>query len=201
MIHEPYYQSGGITIYCGDCRDILPNLPVADLVIADPPYGMGKANWDVFIDPAEWLPIARNSSTVAVFCGVKAVYDYPKTDWVMAWTRIGSTQRNGKFRGFNNWEPILIYGGDRIPNDVISIANVQEKIAKSHPTSKPVKLFRELILRLGGDCIVDPFMGSGASLRAAMDLGRTAIGIERNEEYCEIAVKRLQQTVMRLDGL
>ena len=67
-----------------------------------------------------------------------------------------------------------------------------------HPTEKPLKLMIELIsdFSLEG-LILDPFMGSGTTLRAAKDLNRKAIGIELEEKYCEIAVKRLQQEVMQ----
>jgi len=192
----PYYEQDGITIYHGDCREVLRSLPAVDLVLTDPPYGMGKADWDVLIDPVEWLPVARRSQTVAVFCGVRGLFDYPKPDWTMAWVRAASTQRNGRFRGFNNWEPILIYGGTRIPNDVISVQNIQDPIAAGHPTTKPTKLMRLLASRLDGGLILDPFMGSGTTLRAAKDLGRKAIGIEIEERYCEIAAKRMSQAVL-----
>ena len=193
---QSYYERGGITIFHGDCRDILPSLDPVDLVLTDPPYGMAKAEWDVLIDPIEWLPAARRSLTVAVFCGVRGLHAYPKPDWTMAWVRLASTQRNGKFRGFNNWEPILVYGGDRIPNDVFSVPNLQEPEGHGHPTTKPTSLMTRILTRLGGETILDPFMGSGTTLRAAKDLGRKAIGIEIEERYCEIAAKRLSQEVL-----
>jgi site-specific DNA-methyltransferase (adenine-specific) len=68
----------------------------------------------------------------------------------------------------------------------------------NHPTQKPLKLVRQLIEQFTdkGDLVLDPFCGSGTTLRAAMDLGRKAIGIEMNERYCEYAVKRLSQQVL-----
>lgn len=67
-----------------------------------------------------------------------------------------------------------------------------------HPCPKPIALMRELVSLFSerGEVILDPFMGSGTTLRAAYDLGRKAIGIEINEQYCEIAAKRLQQGVL-----
>lgn len=195
---KPYFERNGITIYHGDCREVLPALDAVEMVVTDPPYGMGKASWDVFIAPTVWLPAARRARTVAVFSGVRAMFDYPKPDWTMCWHRPASTQRNGRFRGFNNWEPILVYGGSAIANDVITCPNSQEPAGTGHPTTKPTSLMRQLIARLGDGGVLDPFMGSGTTLRAAMDLGRQAIGIEIEERYCEIAAKRLEQQVLAL---
>lgn len=69
---------------------------------------------------------------------------------------------------------------------------------RCHPTQKPLKLYKTLIYRTPGDVILDPFMGSGTSLVSAKVLGRKAIGIEIEEKYCEIAAKRLSQSVMDL---
>jgi site-specific DNA-methyltransferase (adenine-specific) len=68
-----------------------------------------------------------------------------------------------------------------------------------HPTQKSAPLMRWLLEKIPGpDTIIDPFMGSGTTLRAAKDLGRLAIGIEIEERYCEIAARRLDQTVLAL---
>jgi site-specific DNA-methyltransferase (adenine-specific) len=74
-------------------------------------------------------------------------------------------------------------------------------VATGHPTGKPERLIRELIALFSnpGDTVLDPFMGSGTTLRAAKDLGRRAIGIEIDERYCEIAARRLQQAVLPLE--
>jgi len=75
--------------------------------------------------------------------------------------------------------------------------------ALAHPTQKPEELMRRLIrfFTTPGDTILDPFMGSGTTLRAAKDLGRKAIGIEIEEKYCEIAAKRMAQAVLPLEAL
>ncbi len=84
--------------------------------------------------------------------------------------------------------------------DCIDVARVMEHMHEgvAHPTQKPVELMRRLVrfFTLPGDTILDPFMGSGTTLRAAKDLGRKAIGIEIEEEYCEIAANRMAQAVL-----
>ena len=67
-----------------------------------------------------------------------------------------------------------------------------------HPTEKPISLMTQIIDTMPPGVILDPFMGSGTTLRAAKDLGRRAIGIEIDERYCEIAVRRLAQGVLPL---
>src|SRR5688572_15838882 len=94
-----------------------------DAVVTDPPYGMGKGEWDNSIPP--WLHLVRGIPT-ATFCGVVGMRDYPTPDWVGAWVRPASTQRNGRLRGFNNWEPILFYGVDSLSNDVVVEPNVHD---------------------------------------------------------------------------
>ena len=73
---------------------------------------------------------------------------------------------------------------------------VNSQNSVDHPAAKPVELMRYLLWKVGGETILDPFMGSGTTLRAAKDLGRKAIGIEIEERYCEVAAKRLAQAVL-----
>ncbi len=194
---KPYYDHAGITIYHGDCREILPHVS-GDVIIADPPYGIGKANWDIMLRPESWLPLAINIAPVALFCGIRGIYDYPKPDWMMAWFRCASTQRSGSLKGFNNWEPILLYGITSLANDVLRFHNQKE--CDDHPTVKPLGLIHSLIQRLPDGVVVDPFSGSGTTLRAAKNCGRQAIGIEIEEKYCEIAARRLSQEVLDFTG-
>ena len=75
--------------------------------------------------------------------------------------------------------------------------HLREQCNTLHPTEKPLELLRDWSLKFSnkGDTILDPFMGSGTTLRAAKDLNRKAIGIEIEEKYCEIAALRLSQEV------
>ena len=84
--------------------------------------------------------------------------------------------------------------------DVWSFKTPLGKERTKHPTQKPVELMRHMIESMSrkDDIILDPFLGSGTTLRAAVDLGRRAVGIEIDEEYCEIAARRLAQEVLPL---
>lgn len=103
--------------------------------------------------------------------------------------------------GFTSSQPILYYGTDpympknKKPNSFESTA-ISER--NGHPCPKPIKWMTWLVNRcsIQGEIILDPFMGSGTTLRAAKDLGRKAVGIDIEEKYCEIAARRLQQEVL-----
>lgn len=187
---RPYYEQDGIVIYHGDCWQVLPTLELhaVDSVVTDPPYGMGKADWDSSIP--DWLHLIGDIPA-AVFCGVIGMRDYPPADWTGAWVRQGSTQRNGRLRGFNNWEPVLFFNISALSNDVIVTPNYHEDFG--HPTTKPEPLMIRVVQLMPGQTILDPFAGTGTTLVAAKRLGRKAIGIELEEKYCEIAAQRLAQ--------
>ena len=199
----PYYDRDGITIYNADCREILPELPKVDLVLTDPPYGIDfrGLDWDKQIP--NWLPICRDISNNVVFTTAPlTLWNYPKPDWILSWHRPASSSRrpDGKF---NHWSPILVYGKWEGDIDIISLHAIANAMPHDfvHPCPKPVNLFYWIISNSEAQTILDPFMGSGTTLVAAKKLGRKAIGIEISEKYCEIAVKRLSQEVMRFDVL
>lgn len=200
---RPYFERDGVTIYHGDCREILPRLTEqVDLVLTDPPYGLDfrGAEWDSEIP--DWLPMARAiASTVIFTTGPLTMWDYPRPDWVLNWARPASNSRS-LLGGFNHWSPALVYGKPKFPVDLISLHAIANAAPEwnTHPSPKPERLYRWLAQHGSkpGDLILDPFMGSGTTLRAAMDLGRRAIGIELEERYCEIAARRLSQMVLPL---
>ncbi len=204
---NPYYSEDGITIWHGDCRAILPMLPEADLVLTDPPYGV-ELDYASFEDSPEAifsivrdiLPVLRASvRRVVLTPGVKNMFLYPKPDHVGSFFYPAGCGLNSW--GFTCWQPIFFYGKDpyggkgSLPDSFVS-SEAAEK--NGHPCPKPIGQWKWLLKRasLDGDCVLDPFMGSGTTLRAAKDLGRSAIGIEIEERYCELAANRLRQSVM-----
>ena len=209
MLPAPYYDDGQITIYHADCRDILPHLEPGsvDLVLTDPPYGVGIAEWDGAV-PYDILPTLLDvSSGAVVWFGASAMlrtdlmsFETPP-ERTLVWAPKFSLSHTGKNGIFYRWHPIHVW---RVPkshsgpsHDVLT-HSTDGRNFWNHPGTKPLDLIR-LLAGLGGGTILDPFMGSGTTLRAAKDLGRKAIGIEIEERYCEIAVRRLQQAVLPLD--
>ena len=218
MALKPYYDDGnGIVIYHGDCREILPHLEPVDLVLTDPPYGIGEARgnnktrgllarpkdygvaaWDDS-PPARWLfdwliEISQHQiifggnffGLPASSCWLVWDKDNGATDFAdceLAWTNLKKAVRKLQWR----WNGMLQ-------------ENMGKKEFREHPTQKPLEVMKWAIEQAPADCmtILDPFMGSGTTLRAAKDLGRKAIGIEIEEKYCEIAAKRLAQEVLAL---
>jgi len=207
---KPYYQHAGITIYHGDCREILPHLDPVDLVLADPPYNSGivygAMTHDRRPDYWEWLSeriqlfkadcvlIKHSSLKIADFQS-----RFPSR--ILVWIKPFSSgfPLNGVA---THWEPIHWLRGDSKAwsKDYFECsggAGNSEPWLK-HPAQMPEALARWLLSTFTKTkgTVLDPFMGSGTTLRAAKDLGRRAIGIEIEERYCEIAARRLAQELL-----
>lgn len=225
---KPYYDEDGITIYHGDCREVLPFLDPVGLVLTDPPYGIvpGAATWRnngaVIADIGEeeynaevkqWRELTRLSQSAFVVefgkvwriqgaweaLGLERFHEYHivktapppsvRPTFVSA-IESAMVMRRGDAR----WK-----GGGYVPN-VWKGMSPNRQGNGLHPTQKPVEPFRVLIEVLADGMVLDPFMGSGTTLRAARDMGRPAIGVEVSERYCEIAVQRLAQGVLSFGG-
>lgn len=221
---EPYYSDDAVTIYHADCREVLPSL-TADLVLTDLPYGIGLG-YDEYDDSAdnldalvaETLPLMQATApVVGLTCGVVNQWRYPRPTWVLCWFQANAFTSTGYY-GFNMWQPVLCYGTDPYlrrgrgrHQDVIrtTVRNLGmnggiDDPSPDHPCPKPLQPWRNVLSRLSPDAtdaVIDPFMGSGTTLRAAKDLGRKAIGIEVSERYCEIAAKRMGQGVLDLGDI
>jgi|TARA_R100000501_G_C2624364_1_gene117616 site-specific DNA-methyltransferase (adenine-specific) len=209
----PYYEDDGIVIYHGDCQEIVPDLlelEIDFLVLTDPPYGINHTSHGQLFRSA--IP-CRNDATLGVTMGVLIqLQDFPQVVFFSPYNPIPI-----------EWRSVLVWhkgkdfgiGGDRATcwkRDIecIGVRNnpplngnrdsalLQFRGAKSrsHFCEKPLDLILYLIQKVPSETILDPFMGSGTTLRAAKDLGRKAIGIEIEEKYCEIAANRLAQGVL-----
>lgn len=194
---------GKATLYLGDCRDILPTLPKVDAVVTDPPYGVGFAyasHDDTPIGYPEWCAKwfaqlqAVCDGPIAISCGIANVGDWPKPTWTLCWHKPASMGRCSV--GFNNWEPILLYGKPKGEQgaDVIRAPIVPNTDLLGHPCPKPLGWAVGTINRVASKCttILDPFMGSGTTGVAAIQMGHSFIGIEREPKYFEIACRRIE---------
>ena len=208
----PYYEHAGITIYHGDCREILPSLAF-DVLVTDPPYGIAyKSGW---AGPFRNTQIANDDTTDARDVVIGMLGNRPALVFG-TWKRIPPAGAHtalvwdkGMAAGMGdlsvpwrpNWEAIFVIGkgfhGSR-DTSVLTGHTVVTWASKgrTHPNEKPLTLLLTLLAKCPGGIVLDPFMGSGTTLRAAKDLGRRAIGIEIEERYCEIAAKRMGQEVM-----
>lgn len=203
----PYYSEGGITIYHGDCREILPYVK-ADCVVTDPPYGLGALMerpgpgqwsklwgdgapaWDAHAP--DFLPALVAGYEHAIVWGGNYFSLPPRRGWLV-WDKI--------VREFSSSHCELAWSTLDQPVRAYSSSHGQLATeGKQHPTQKPLELMRWCIRFMPPGVILDPFMGSGTTLVAAKLEGRKAIGIEIEERYCEIAAKRLAQGVLDFGG-
>jgi site-specific DNA-methyltransferase (adenine-specific) len=206
---KPYYDHGGITIYNADARDVLPTLDPVDLVLTDPPYGIGKAAWDDAF-PTWWFDeAARLAPAMGLMPGISNLVGLPtnigrlKYRWVLA-AHLVNGMAHGAI-GYGNWIPCVVYAAEGT-KVFVADADIKDIVIGTyekpdHPSPKPLAVMKWLVRRLPGQTILDPFMGAGTTLRAAKDEGRKCIGIEIEERYCEVAVARLAQEVLPFDNV
>lgn len=212
---KPYYQDEYATIYHGDCREILPGLPKIDLVLTDPPYGIkletayklrGRSRLaqckdypEIHGDDQEFDPTFLLKWPCILWGANYYCSKLPKSSGWLVWDKRCGRMQNDQTDGelaFTN-----VIKGVRIFHHEWNGFRRDSEIDESyHPTQKPVALIIWVLSFkwIPGGLILDPFMGSGTTLRAAKDLQRKAIGIEIEEKYCEVAAKRLAQEVLPL---
>lgn len=148
---------------------------------------------------AKIMPL-RKHEDILVFCDGRMQYTPQITKKPKLNIRPhGDTAQSTNYGAFSEKRTRTIALDETYPQSIVRFANSQEG---QHPTQKPIELFSYLVATysLAGQSILDPFMGSGTTLRAAKDLGRKAIGIEIEEKYCEIAAKRMSQSVFDFSG-
>ena len=225
---KPYYSDEWVTIYHGDCREVLPFVGPADLILTDPPFSdrthdnaksnRGRGHGNKAIDFAAISQVFTLCGSLC--CGWIVAF----LDWRHIYNLEDTTPEPWEFMRFGVWvktNPMPQISADRPANGWDGIAYLRHAEAKpgwsgggrhgnyvgpvvtdgAHPTQKPVGFLQVTIQRFTdrGDAVLDPFMGSGTTLVAAKNLGRKAIGIEIEERYCEIAAQRCSQGVLALN--
>ena len=200
----------GVTLYQGDCREILPTLGRVDAVVTDPPYGIAaiwkggserhgwtKANseaglrneWDKAPPPKTLFDELRSISETQVFWGGN-YFDLPPSRCWLVW--------NKPERNFSLAEAELAWTNRDAVVRVIDAPRSEQ--GRIHPTQKPVEVMRWSIEKAGkAETILDPFMGSGTTGVAAVKLGRKFIGIEIEPKYFNIACRRISEALKQPD--
>lgn len=196
----PYYRDDAVVIFNADCKEIVPQMPKACLLLTDPPYGINiasnpvrqkyaKMEWDADVPEAGLLPMLIEKADKSIIWGGN-YFVLPPHQCFLAWD---------KMQPENFSLAMLEQAWTNLTGPAKMFRKRVVGYAKQHPTQKPVELMTWCISKAGDvQTILDPFMGSGTTLVAAKQLGRFAVGIEREEQYCEIAVKRLSQEYLPL---
>lgn len=209
---KPYYSDSLVTLYHGDCREVEQALPWSDdvryAVITDPPYGVGNTaarkrsttgqrargiqprEWDA--EPADVFWLLKRAPIVAIWGG--NYFPLPTSRGWFAWTKPDAVPSMGSVELC--WTNL-----DRTARHISHSIAATNAERCGHPTQKPLAVMLELFrfLKLHPlTTVVDPYAGSGTTLVAAKTLCRHAIGIEREEHYCEMAAERLRQNTLDL---
>lgn len=199
---------GDATLYCGDCMDILPTLGKVDAVITDPPYGIGENSKKVASRGKLAVPTDygyfdwdKEPASAAIISAIRGISEYqaifggnyfnlpPSSCWLV-WDKLnGKNDFADCELAWTNW-PKAVRRLQWLWHGMIRQGNE----ARYHPTQKPLEVMKWAIeLCPKADIILDPFMGSGTTGVAAIQLGRKFIGIEREPKYFDIACKRIEQ--------
>lgn len=216
----PYYEDEHVTIYHGDCREVLPSIGAVDLVLTDPPYGKGENTAynsrgrqshndyppvhgdDEPFDPKHLLRFPR----LVLFGANYYASRLPDSGSWIVWDRLDGLWSSSREQGFNDTTDAELawtnLGGvvRMYRHRWTGYQRGSETGAALHPTQKPVGLMRWIVGRWTdvGDLVLDPYMGSGPIAQACKETGRRYVGIEIEERYCEVAAQRLSQGVLDL---
>lgn len=212
---------GDATLYLGDCMDILPTLEKVDAVITDPPYGIGadkgkkgsipfkgkksyemgwypQNTWDIERPKKEVILAIKNAGEFAIIWGGNYFSDY--------------LPAMGKWLWWDKCQTMPTYGDGELawtnlPGTTpkkFTLANnkiLADRTEKNHPTQKPLELMKWCVTHCKNNpqTILDPFMGSGTTGVAAIQMGRKFIGIELDPTYFDIACERIERATRQED--
>ncbi len=197
-------EIGLATLYLGDCMDILPTLDKVDAVITDPPYGIGAdkhagkaengwtqwevSGWDSARPEIGTIKAILKAGKVLIIWGGNYFTDClpPSMQWLV-WDK-------GQ-RGFSLADCEFAWSSQNKAARIFDYARaLAMQDGKQHPTQKPIALMEWCIdqCKNNPQTILDPFMGSGTTGVAAVQMGRKFIGIEREPSYFDIACQRIE---------
>lgn len=211
---------GDCTLYLGDCREILPLLPKVDAVVTDPPYGIGLDTDNSRFSGGHVASVAKRGNGLGTARGAPIIGDDKPFD--PRPLLVGDEQIIWGWHNFPNALPrgaclVWLKRNDAAFGSFLSdaetawhsrghgvycfrdLSNNAITNERAHPTQKPVSLMRWCIERTRGETILDPFMGSGTTGVAAVNLGRKFIGVEIDESYFSIALRRIEQAYKQPD--
>lgn len=209
------HLSDSVTLHLGDCRDVLPTLARADAVVTDPPYGIGmaargtigtakaapvrdygKADWDDEPPSPDTISALRKAAQWQIIFGGN-FFDLPPSSCWLVWDKLNSADFADCELAWTNL-PKAVRRLQLLWNGMIRAAGEPRG---DHPTQKPIGLMKWAIRQLPDDAktILDPFMGSGTTGVAAVQLGRRFVGIERVEAYFDISRRRISDALARPD--
>lgn len=241
-----------IDIQCGDAVKLMKDLPdnSVDLIIADPPYNLGKnyGNNNDQLDFEEYLEFTRSwtgqasrvlstHGTMYIFMGVRFIsylYGILERENKLefnSWVVWHYTQGLGKTKGFSpRHDDILVFNKSKLfkfnlddvrvpqksyrernnmrganPGDVWTFSHVHycNSNRQKHPTQKPEGLIERMVLASSdkGDTVLDPFVGSGTTMRVCQQIERNGVGFELNPAYIEITKARLAEPFSGFDSI
>ena len=213
----PYYSEAGIIIFHGDCREILPSLQ-AEVVITDPvwpncpaglltgsddPYGLFAGFCEVLpADLRQMVIVMRNDSDPRFLAAVPARLRFQQVTWLQ-YVMPGYLGRvlGGNECGYVFGQAVARVEGRKVIPSISPKAQPSDRPRNGHPCSRAQVHFDWLVAWFSDahETILDPFMGSGTTLKAAKRLGRKGIGIDTDERWCELSAKELSQGALPLE--
>lgn len=199
-------QIGNATLYLGDCREIVPGLALFDAVVTDPPYGIGFA-----AQPTKWQrragkqPEAWDNATAVDIIDLLAkgkdqivwggnYYTLPPSRGWLSWFKPDAPPSMGNFE--LAWTNL-----DRTARQISVSIGTTNAERVGHPTQKPLAVMKWCLSLIQARSILDPFMGSGTTGVAAVQMGKTFTGVEIEPRYFDIACKRIEEAQRQGDML
>lgn len=219
----PYFSDADSAIYCGDCVETLARWAPEqfDMLLTDPPYGVSyRGRYDRPAPPiagdadlgwlvpafAECYRVLKPDTFAVSFYGWPQVEEFARAvkragfRLVSHLAFVKNVWGLGRFtRGQHETAFLLAKGHPPVPERGVSdVIEWTREPSPFHPNQKPVGILTPLLTAYApaGGLVLDPFLGSGSTLRAAKDVGLEAVGIEIEPKYCEVAVRRLAQEVL-----